>query len=136
MGDVTVNTDGYLKLAEDDGSMMVVSYTMLRNQSTSQRGQSVSLPVVAGRSNGCSEWFRSPGSWTHVTDALYNHLPHQEKPSKHKMYNVGPTSKTLVRRCTNVIKMFCVCWEQRGTIIRLIGRIRTSASELQIFFWF
>ena len=27
------------------------------------------------------------------------------------LYNVGPTSKTLVRRCTNVIQMFCVCWE-------------------------
>ena len=29
--------------------------------------------------------------------------------SKH-LYNVGPTSKTLDRRCTNVIQMFCVCW--------------------------
>ena len=26
------------------------------------------------------------------------------------LYNVGPTSKTLGRRCTNVIQMFCVCW--------------------------
>ena len=84
MGDATVNTDSYLKLAKDDGSMMVVSYTMLRNQSTSQRGQSLSLPVVAGRSNGCSGWFRSHGSWTHVTDGLYNHLPHQVRPSKNK----------------------------------------------------
>ena len=36
-------------------------------------------------------------------------------PSKHKtfvkhLYNVGPTSKMLGRRCTNVIQMFCVCW--------------------------
>ena len=36
-------------------------------------------------------------------------------PSKHKtfekqLYNVGPTSKTLGRRCIYVIKMFCVCW--------------------------
>ena len=35
--------------------------------------------------------------------------------SKHKtfvehFYNVGPTSKTLGRRCTLVIQMFCVCW--------------------------
>ena len=26
------------------------------------------------------------------------------------LYNVCPTSKTLGWRCTNVIKMFCVCW--------------------------
>ena len=26
------------------------------------------------------------------------------------LYNVGPKSKTLSRRCTNVIQMFCVCW--------------------------
>ena len=37
-------------------------------------------------------------------------------PSKHKtfvwhLYNVGPTSKTLGRRCINVIQMFCVSWE-------------------------
>ena len=35
--------------------------------------------------------------------------------SKHKtyvqhLYNVGPTSSTLVRHCINVIQMFCVCW--------------------------
>ena len=38
-------------------------------------------------------------------------------PSKHKTFvlhlcNVGPTSKTLGRRCTNVIQMFCVCWDR------------------------
>ena len=27
------------------------------------------------------------------------------------LYNVGSTSKTLGRRCINVIQMFCVCWE-------------------------
>ena len=36
-------------------------------------------------------------------------------PSKYKtfvwyLYNVGPTSQTLGRLCTNVIQMFCVCW--------------------------
>ena len=39
----------------------------------------------------------------------------QSPPSKHKtfvwhLYNIGPTSKTLDRHCTNVIQMFCVCW--------------------------
>ena len=33
----------------DDGSMMVVSNTLLRNQSTSQKGQSLPFPLVAGR---------------------------------------------------------------------------------------
>ena len=37
-------------------------------------------------------------------------------PSKHKtfvwhLYNAGPTSKTLGRRCINVIQMFCVFWD-------------------------
>ena len=45
------------------------------------------------------------------------------QPSMHKtfvwhLYNVGPTSKTLGRRCTNVIQMFCVCWEHCTIIIR------------------
>ena len=26
------------------------------------------------------------------------------------LYNVGPTSSTLVRHCTNVVPMFCVYW--------------------------
>ena len=26
------------------------------------------------------------------------------------LYNVGPTSKTLSRRCINVLQMCCVCW--------------------------
>ena len=34
------------------------------------------------------------------TKHLYKHL-----------YNVGPMSKTLARRCINVIEMFCVCWD-------------------------
>ena len=44
------------------------------------------------------------------------------QPSKHKtfvlhLYNVGPTSKTLGRRCINVIQMFCVCWERTKKLI-------------------
>ena len=27
------------------------------------------------------------------------------------LYNVGPASKTLGRRCINVIQMFCIYWE-------------------------
>ena len=43
----------------------------------------------------------------------------QCQPSKHKtfvehLYNVGATSQTLGRRCTNVVQMFCVCWEGGG----------------------
>ena len=36
------------------------------------------------------------------------------------LYSVGPTSKTLGRRCTNVIQMFCVCWA--CPLIRLSSR--------------
>ena len=31
--------------------------------------------------------------------------------TKHFYNNVGPTSKTLGRRCINAIQMFCVCWD-------------------------
>ena len=45
-------------------------------------------------------------------------------PGKHKTF-VGPTSKTLGRRCTNVIQRFCVCWDvnyesRANAIIRLM----------------
>ena len=38
-------------------------------------------------------------------------------PSKHKtfvqhLYNVGPTSSTLVQHCAIVIQMFCVYWDR------------------------
>ena len=32
----------------------------------------------------------------------------KHKTSEHYLYNVGPTSKTLGRRCVNGIQMFCV----------------------------
>ena len=45
--------------------------------------------------------------------------PGEWNPSKHKtvvyhLNNVGPTSKTLGLRCTNVIQMFCVSWDGRN----------------------
>ena len=45
--------------------------------------------------------------------------------SKHKtfvwhLYNAGPTSKTLGRRCTNVIQMFCVGWVVAAVVTALI----------------
>ena len=48
------------------------------------------------------------------------------QPSKHKaflshLYNVGPTSSTLVQHCINVIKMFCVYWE--GYHINLVAMV-------------
>ena len=35
------------------------------------------------------------------------------------LYNVGPTSKTLSRRCINVIQMFCVFWFDTGNYSRI-----------------
>ena len=40
--------------------MMVVSKTLLRKQSTSQKGQSLLFTLVAGRSNGCSYMVQQP----------------------------------------------------------------------------
>ena len=36
-------------------------------------------------------------------------LPRKYKTFVWHLYNVGPASKTLDRRCINVIQMFCVC---------------------------
>ena len=40
-------------------------------------------------------------------------LPVSEKYLYNILYNVGTTSKTLGRRCTNVVQMFSVCWVTR-----------------------
>ena len=39
-----------------------------------------------------------------------NGLPRKHKTFVSHLYKVGPTSKTLGRRCTNGIQMFCVSW--------------------------
>ena len=44
---------------------------------------------------------------------LASQVYHSPTNTKH-LYNVGPTSKTLKRRCTNGTQMFCVCWEAGG----------------------
>ena len=46
----------------------------------------------------------------------HTRVPYQSNPSKHTtvvlhLYNVGPTSETLGRRCTNVIQIFSICWD-------------------------
>ena len=42
--------------------------------------------------------------------SLYECIPNKSKTFVYHLYNVGPTSKTLGRRCINVIQMFCVYW--------------------------
>ena len=44
------------------------------------------------------------------SDIITRSYPANTKHLYNILYNVGPTSKTLGRRCTNVIQMFCVCW--------------------------
>ena len=46
---------------------------------------------------------------THISpwNSLY---PRKHKTFPWHLYNVGPTSSTLVPHCTNVIPLFCVCW--------------------------
>ena len=46
------------------------------------------------------------------------------------MYNVGPTSKTLGRSCTNGLRMFCVCWV---IIIFFTHRMR-AATAVQVLY--
>ena len=70
---------------------MVVSNTLLRKQSTSQKGQSLPFTLVAGRSNGCFFMVQQPcpGSLSPglSCQCLYNHLSHQVKSERHyKVY--------------------------------------------------
>ena len=63
---------------------------------------------------------------------------HPEPPSKHKifiyyLYNVGPTSSTLVRHCINVIKMFCVCWLVNDLSRRIATRSDVTSSNHNLF---
>ena len=61
LGDGTADADGWLKMTV---------HTLLRKQSTSQKGQSLPFPLVASRSNGCfymvqQTWFLV--SWTYLS---------------------------------------------------------------------
>ena len=54
-------------------------------------------------------WLRGCPSSRYIGQALNKHT-YKHKTFVSHLYNVGPTFKTLGRRCTNVIQMFCVCW--------------------------
>ena len=51
------------------------------------------------------------------------------------LYNVGPTSSTLVQHCTNVIQMFRVCWGVTGPRLTLMQcdviTSRVTCADLQ-----
>ena len=47
------------------------------------------------------------------------------------LYNIGPTSKTLGRRCTNV-QMFCVCWA--FLLVGLWGFPQVALLDLYVVF--
>ena len=38
------------------------------------------------------------------------YIPRKHKTFVYHLYNVGPTTSTLVQHCINGIQMFCVCW--------------------------
>ena len=48
---------------------------------------------------------------TIISEELFSGSPANTKHFVSHLYNVGPTSSTLVQHCTNVKQMFCVCWE-------------------------
>ena len=52
------------------------------------------------------------------------------------MYNVGPTSETLSRYCTNVIQMFCVYWERTSQQTRdvdpMLGYCWASVADTRV----
>ena len=65
--------------------------------------------------------------------------------SKHKtfvyhLYNVGPTSSTLVQHCTNVIQMFRVCWvitrtkQQRSSMFRIVSIVNSDQHRENVYY--
>ena len=52
--------------------------------------------------------------WANTWEAAIKACPSKHKTFVWYLYNVGPTSKTLGRRCSNVIQMFCICWVHSG----------------------
>ena len=52
-------------------------------------------------------------------------IPVNTKHMYNNLYNVEPTSKTLVRRYTNGIQMFCVCWDLGVAEVSLFDQLHT-----------
>ena len=78
----------------------------------------VCLNTLPGTWKGVHRHWKSP--WRNLRSCMMASAEKgyqtRDKPSKHKTFvlhlcNGGKTSQTLARRCTNVIQMFCVCWE-------------------------
>ena len=89
-------------LAKYDGCMMVVSNTLLGNQNTSQKSQSLPFPLVAGPSNGCFCMVQRP--WFLV-------------------------SRTLPMLCTIT---YLTRWKERGTIMFIPELVHNLASALAL----
>ena len=101
--------------------MMVVSNTLLRNQSTSQKGQSLPFPLVAGRSNGCFDMVQQPWflvSQTYVANALYNHLPHQVKKERHYKAHTRTSAQSRVSpRAARSSEVYNPGGREKGSIV-------------------
>ena len=84
--------------------MMVVSNTLLRKQSTSQKGQSLPLLWWLVAQTAVSLRFSSPALVPCLLDFLPKHLPHQVKRERHyKVYTRTSGSEAL---CTFYLKHF------------------------------
>ena len=51
---------------------------------------------------------------------LLSGIPNKQKTIGLNLYNVGPTIKTLGRRCINVLQMFFICIFVRSSILLAI----------------
>ena len=68
------------------------------------------------------------GEWRAVLDVLGDSKPVNTK----HLYNVGPTSKTLCRRCTSVIQMFCVFWELQNAVTSVINLLYWTSTTTPV----
>ena len=51
---------------------------------------------------------------------VWNRFPSKHKTFVKHLYDVGPTWKTLGRRCTNAIQLFCVYWDTGRNLTHLL----------------
>ena len=65
---------------------------------------------------------------------LVNH-PLNTKHLYNILYNAGLTSKTLGRRCTNVIQMFCACWAVMA-VERIGLHVHSYTLKIYLSHWF
>ena len=127
------STSGISSVSGSSSRCEVPLSTQLINMNNTQQ-MKVSRPT--GSSSGAMVGF-SGRKQLATKSLIHSHIKYPHclvtcVPRKHKtfvshLYNVGPTSETLGRHCTNVIQMFCVCWVKPNNSKYLLTKYKMSS---------